>query len=162
MNYESNIVINKSNYDTIYLLQNIRSKLMNAVKKRLISERPIGCLLSGGLDSSLIAGILTKYFKDNNQQLETFSIGFKNSPDLIQAKKVAEFINSKHHEIIITEKDMLDNIEHTIYHTETYDITTIRASIPMYLLSKYIKENTDIKVLFSGEGSEEASGSYLY
>ena len=162
LNYTSNLVLNKSNYDTIFIQQNIKSKLINAVKKRLISDRPIGCLLSGGLDSSLIAGILSKLFLEENKTLITFSIGFKNSPDMIQSKKVADFIKSDHHEVFITEKDMIDNLEHTIYHTETYDITTIRASVPMYILSKYIKENTDVKVIFSGEGSDEASGSYLY
>lgn len=162
LNYHSSVVLNKSNYDKTFILQNIKCKLMNAVKKRLISDRPIGCLLSGGLDSSLIAGILNHYFKNENRKLTTFSIGNENSPDLLQSRKVAEYLNTDHHEIIINEQDMIDNIEHTIYHTETYDITTIRASVPMFLLSKYIKENTDIKVIFSGEGSDEASGSYLY
>ena len=162
LNYDKNIIMDKINYDKIYILENIKLKLMNAVKKRLISDRPIGCLLSGGLDSSLIAGILNLYFNEINKQLDTFSIGFENSPDILQARKVAKYLNTNHHEIIITEKEMLDNLEKTIYHIESYDTTTIRASVPMYILSKYIKENTNIKVLFSGEGSDEASGSYLY
>ncbi len=153
-NYDEWMVIDS----TENITQNIKNKLENSVKKRLISDRPIGCLLSGGLDSSIIAYLLKK----NNSDLRTFSIGFKNSPDILSSQQVAEFLGTNHTSIIITEKDMLDAIEKTIYQIESYDITTIRASVPMYLLSKYILENTDIKVIFSGEGSDEASGSYLY
>ena len=140
------------------IIDNIRNKLHNAVEKRLISDRPIGCLLSGGLDSSIIAYILKKY----NTNIKTFSIGFKDSPDILSSQQVADFLGTDHTSIIVTEEDMLNAIEDTIYQIESSDITTIRASVPMYLLSKYISENTDIKVIFSGEGSDEASGSYLY
>lgn len=138
---------------------NIYEKLNNAVKKRLMSDRKIGIFLSGGFDSSILAALLKKNY---NQDLETFSIGLPGSTDLKNAKLVAEHIGSNHHEIIITEKEMLNMIEEVIYQTETYDTTTIRASTPMYILSKYIKNNSDIAVIYSGEGSDEASGSYLY
>ncbi len=140
------------------IIENIRKKLQNSVKKRLISDRPMGCLLSGGLDSSIIAYLL----KRNNSDLRTFSIGFKDSPDILSSQKVADYLGTNHTSIIVTEENMLEAIEQTIYQIESSDITTIRASVPMYLLSKYISENTDIKVIFSGEGSDEASGSYLY
>ena len=140
------------------IVDNIRNKLHNAVEKRLISDRPIGCLLSGGLDSSIIAYILKKY----NTNIKTFSIGFKDSPDILSSQQVADFLDTDHTSIIVTEDDMLNAIEETIYQIESSDVTTIRASVPMYLLSKYISKNTDIKVIFSGEGSDEASGSYLY
>ena len=137
----------------------IKEKLSSAVEKRLMSDRKIGCLLSGGLDSSLIAAELSKLYKD---QLETFSIGLEGSPDLKFAKLVAEHIGSNHHEVIVTESEMLNSIDKVIYQTETYDTTTIRASVPMFLLSEYIKQNSDVAVIYSGEGSDEASGSYLY
>ena len=125
-----------------------------------MSERPVGCLLSGGLDSSLITALVAKHFK--KEDLCTFSIGFEGSEDLKYAKIVADHLNTRHFEYIVTEQMMIQSIEDVIRDIETYDITTIRASTPMYLLSKYIKNNTDITVLFSGEGSDEASGSYMY
>ena len=140
------------------ILCSIKTHFINAVDKRLMSERPIGCLLSGGLDSSLVAALLSKKIKN----LRTFSIGLKGATDLIYAKKVADHIDSVHTEIIVTEEEMLEAIEPTIYQIESYDTTTVRASTPMFLLSKYIKNNTDITVVYSGEGSDEASGSYLY
>ena len=149
----------KIDYNPEKIKLNIKSLLTNAVEKRLMSDRKIGCLLSGGLDSSLIAALLSKSYKDT---LETFSIGLKGSTDLKYAKQVADHIGSNHHEIIVTEKEMLDAIDKVIYQTETYDTTTIRASVPMFLLSEYIKNNSDIAVIYSGEGSDEASGSYLY
>ena len=132
---------------------------INAVQKRLTMERDFGVLLSGGLDSSLIAAVIQSI---SEKPIKTFSIGLKNSPDLIHAKKVATFIQSDHTEVIVSEEEMLNSMEQVIYHLETFDITTIRASIPMFLLSKYISEHTDIKVIFSGEGSDEISGGYLY
>ena len=143
----------------IELFSNLYNKLYNAVKKRLGMEREFGVLLSGGLDSSLIASLVSKI---RGEPIRTFSIGLKDSPDLYYARKVAEFIGSEHTEVEITEKEMLESIEKVIYQIETYDITTIRASIPMYLLSEYISKNTNIKVIFSGEGSDEVSGGYLY
>ena len=138
----------------------IREKLEASVQRRLLTERPFGCLLSGGLDSSIIAAILTKYNKGD--RLKTFSVGLRGSEDLKYARIVAEHLNTEHHELILDEDEMFNAIDSVIYHIESYDTTTVRASIPMFLLTKYIKENFDIKVLFSGEGSDEASGSYLY
>ena len=137
----------------------IREKLGLAVEKRLMSDRKIGCLLSGGLDSSLIAAQLANLYED---KLETFSIGLEGATDLKFAKLVADHIGSNHHEVIVTEREMLNAIESTIKKTETYDTTTIRASVPMTLLSEYISKNSDAVVIYSGEGSDEASGSYLY
>lgn len=140
----------------------IREKMTNAVKKRLMSERPIGCLLSGGLDSSLISALVAREFKKQNKgELVTFSIGIKGSTDLVYAKKVADFIGSKHHTIELTEKDFLNAIPEVIYNIESYDTTTVRASTGNYLVGKYIKENTDITVVFNGDGSDEQSG-YIY
>lgn len=147
-------------FDKTEILRQIRDKLDAAVEKRLISDRPIGCLLSGGLDSSLITALVAKRF--NKGELSTFSIGFEGSEDIKYARKVAEYLGTRHYEYIVTENVMIQAVEEVIKSIETYDITTIRASTPMYLLSKYIKNNTDITVLFSGEGSDEASGSYMY
>ena len=138
----------------------IRYYLRSAVKKRLMSDRPIGCFLSGGLDSSLITALVAEHYPPN--KLETFSVGLKDSPDLLYARKVAEHLQTKHHEIIVTEEDMIKAIPAVISHIESYDTTTVRASTPMFLMSKYVKENTDVTVVYSGEGSDEASGSYLY
>lgn len=141
---------------------NIKELFIKAVEKRTMSDRDVGCLLSGGFDSSLVAAILSKFYRNKNKKLQTFSIGLENSPDLKYAQIVADHIESEHHEIVISEKKMLDAIPKVIYQIESYDTTTVRASVPMYLLSKYIKENTNIAVVYSGEGSDEASGSYLY
>lgn len=140
----------------------IKTKLEDAVEKRLISDRPIGCLLSGGLDSSIIASILSNKFNKIGKTLSTFSVGLEGSEDIIAAEKVANYLGTNHHTVIVSEKEMLDAIPDDIYHIESYDITTVRASTPMFLLSKYISNNTNITVLFSGEGSDEASGSYMY
>nr|QBK87642.1 MAG: asparagine synthase [Marseillevirus LCMAC201] len=137
----------------------IRELFTNAVRKRLISDRPIGFLVSGGLDSSLVAAVAHRLL---GKQITTFSIGLPESPDLLAARKVAAYLQSDHHEVIISTDDILEALPNVIYHDETYDITTIRASIPMYLISKYISENTDIKVIFSGEGADELLGGYLY
>ena len=146
----------KYNYDDIPLL--IKKNLTSAVEKRLLSDRPIGCLLSGGLDSSVISAIVSKKVKN----LRTFSIGLRGSPDLEKAKIVSDYLKTKHTSVEVSEKKMLEAIEKTIKQIESYDITTVRASVPMFLLSEYIRDNTDIKVVLSGEGSDEASGSYLY
>lgn len=142
------------------ILYNIKNLFEKAVKKRLMSERNIGCLLSGGFDSSIVAAIISKQIYP--KKLNTFSIGLHGSPDLKYAKIVSDHIGSIHHEIIVSEKEMLDFLDEDIRIIETYDTTTIRASTPMLLLSNYIKKNTDIVVIYSGEGSDEASGSYLY
>ena len=146
--------------DEVEILQNIRTKLEKAVKKRLLSDRPIGCLLSGGLDSSLITALVAGHYPRGH--LKTFSVGMEGSVDLKYAKMVADHLGTDHHEVIFTEQQMLDGIRDVIKQIETYDTTTIRASTPMFLLSKYIKENTNATVIFSGEGSDEASGSYMY
>jgi len=142
--------------------RNIRELFITAVEKRRMSDREIGCLLSGGLDSSLVAALLHRASSNNEHKLKTFSVGLEGSPDLKYAKIVADHLGTDHHELIVTEDEMINTIEDDIYQIETYDTTTIRASTPMYLLSKYIKENTDVTVIYSGEGADEASGSYLY
>jgi asparagine synthase (glutamine-hydrolysing) len=141
---------------------NIRQKLVNAVKGRLMADVPLGCLLSGGLDSSLVAYIASDLYRQKNKQLRTFSIGFSNSTDEYWARKVAKEINSDHIHITVTTSECLENLENVIYTTETYDVTTIRASTMQYMLSKWISENTDIKTLLCGDGSDEIFGGYLY
>ena len=143
-------------------ISNVHNLLYKAVQKRLLSDRPIGCLLSGGVDSSIIASILSKLYNKQGKKIKTFSIGFPDSTDLKYAKIVAEFIGSDHHEYIIQYEDALKAIPEVIKAIETYDITTIRASTPMYLLCKWIKENFEETVIFSGEGSDEVFGGYLY
>ena len=139
--------------------KNIHSLLVEGVRKRLDSDAPIGFLLSGGLDSSLVCSIATKVLK---KPIETFAIGMeKDAIDLKYAKEVADYLKTNHHEVIITRDDVISSLEEVIYNLATYDITTIRASVGMYLLCKYIHENTDIKVLLTGEISDELFG-YKY
>ena len=132
--------------------------LESAVEKRLMSERPVSFFLSGGLDSSLIAAIGAKYLK----KIETFSIGIGDSPDLKAAKEVSTFINSKHTEVRFTTSEAKAVLTDVIYALETYDCTTIRASVPMYILSKHVSTKTGNKVILSGEGADELFGGYLY
>lgn len=141
----------------------IYHSLLNAVYLRTINtNRPIGFLLSGGLDSSIICGLAATLIP-KNIPIYTFSIGIKNkSTDFKYAQMMANHINSIHTEVYFTEEEAFNTIPEIINVLETYDTTTIRASIPMYLLAKYIKQNTDIKVLLSGEGSDEITGGYLY
>jgi len=151
--------------DDIYA--NIRETLRNSVRTRLMAERRIGCLLSGGLDSSLVCGLViqeaTKLGIHEKYPIQTFSIGMgDSSPDIVAARKVAKLLNTEHHEITFTEQDAIDAIVPVINALEVYDVTTIRASIPMYLLSKYIREKTDTVVLFSGEGADEIGQGYIY
>ena len=141
--------------------------LNNAVKKRVIgtTERPIACLLSGGLDSSLIAALVSKYYnqdKEGNRLLETYSIGMEGSEDLRCAEIVAKHIGSKHTSIIVSEDDFFNAIPEVIKAIESYDTTSIRASVGNYLIGKYIKEHSDSKVIFNGDGSDELTGGYLY
>ena len=154
--------IPRVNLNTDYNWQtNIRKVLIAATRKRLLSDRPIGCLLSGGLDSSLIASILSRLMAP--RKLQTFSIGFnENATDILAARKVANFLQTDHHEIILPMEKALEAIPEVILATGTYDITTIRASVGMYLICQWISQNTDIKVLFSGEGSDELFCGYLY
>jgi asparagine synthase (glutamine-hydrolysing) len=151
-------VFNVITYSLAYCLQ-------TAVHKRcLTTERPIASLLSGGLDSSLIAAMVADYYRIHgvDKQLETYSIGLKDSEDLKYARVVADWIDSKHTEIIVTEKEMFDSIPEVIQSIESYDTTTVRASIGNYLLGKYIATNSDAKVIFNGDGSDELFGGYLY
>ena len=140
--------------------EKIRQLFTQAVDKRLMSDRPIGCLLSGGLDSSLVSALVSRNYEPYT--LNTFSIGMKGSTDLYYANLAAKHIKSKHHNIELTNDDFLNAIEETIYMIESYDITTVRASVGNYLVGKYIRKNTDCKVIYNGDGSEEIMGSYLW
>lgn len=145
------------------ILYNISSYLNAAVVKRCkTTERHVACLLSGGLDSSLIAVLVANYFFGKGVQIETYSIGLENSEDIKYAKIVAEYIGSKHTEIIVTEQYMFDAIPEVIKAIESYDTTTVRASIGNYLIGKYISKNSEAKVIFNGDGSDELFGGYLY
>lgn len=136
----------------------VKKLLENSVKKRLMAEVPFGVLLSGGLDSSLVAAITSKL---SNKPINTFSIGLKGAPDLKYAKIVADHIGSIHHEFNFTVEEGIECLRKIIWHLETFDVTTIRASIPMFLLSKKIKE-LGFKMVLSGEGADEILGGYLY
>lgn len=141
-------------------LNKINELLTNSVKSRMMSDRKIGCLLSGGLDSSLIAAIVAK-LSDDPKEIETFSIGMEGSPDLIAAQKVADLIGTTHHSIVVEEADFIAALEETIYLCGSYDITTIRASVGHQLICKWIRDNSTVKVIFTGETADEM-GSYLY
>ena len=154
------------NHD-IMIYQGIQYYLMNAVKKRYLNtDRNVACLLSGGLDSSLITALVNEEHKktnfSNERRLETYSIGLSGSDDLLNARVVANYLNTNHTEILITEKDICDIIPEVIYNIESYDTTTIRASICNYLLGQYIKKHSKSKVIFNGDGSDELCGGYLY
>lgn len=141
------------------IAEGIRSKLIEGVRKRLDSDAPIGFLLSGGLDSSLVCAIAAKILK---KPLITFATGINTDPiDTRYAKIVADHIGSIHHEVLFTKEDVLNSLDKVIWHLETWDITTIRASIGMYLVCKYIRENTNVKVVMTGEISDELFG-YKY
>ena len=149
-----------NNDDEATIKTNIRKLFIKAVNKRLMSDRPIGCLLSGGLDSSLVSALVARNYEP--YKLNTFSIGMKGSTDLYYANLAAKHIKSNHHNIELTNEDFLNAIEETIYMIESYDITTVRASVGNYLVGKYIKNTTDCKVIYNGDGSEEIMGSYLW
>lgn len=159
-----NLVINDSNmyFTKEKAIQGIQEYLSMAVKKRFDSDREIAACLSGGLDSSLIAALLNIECKKRNKKLLTFSIGLVNSEDLLYAKIMADYLGSTHTEIILQPNDMLEAIDEVIEKIESYDTTTIRASIGNYLLGKYINANSDAKVIFNGDGSDELTGGYLY
>ncbi len=142
-------------------LSKIKAKFTAAVKKRLMSDVPLGVLLSGGLDSSLAAAVAAREMKKEGKKLHSFSVGLKGSPDLAAAKLTADFIGTIHHEIIFTPEEGISQLEKIIYHIESYDVTTVRASTPMFLLSKEIVK-TGIKAVLSGEGADEIFGGYLY
>ena len=149
----------------------LRKALEDAVHRQLMSDVPYGVLLSGGLDSSIISAIAKKYAARRIESLDTqdawwpqlhsFVIGLEGSPDLAAARKVAEHIGSVHHEIKYTIQEGLDAVRDVIYHLETYDVTTVRASTPMYLLGRVIK-SMGIKMVLTGEGADEIFGGYLY
>ena len=139
----------------------LREALENAVRKRVeVTDRPIACLLSGGLDSSLITALVCKY--TDPTKLKTFSIGLPGSEDMIYAEKVAKHLKTDHTSVVVTEDVFFDAIPEVIMAIESYDTTTVRASVGNYLVAKYIKENTDCKVLFNGDGADELMGGYLY
>lgn len=142
----------------------------SAVFKRCVmSERDVGCFLSGGLDSSLVAAVAADIMRTSERVLQTYSIGFHvDAPDLVAARKVASHIGSNHHEVIVSIEEGLQAIEEVIYTIESQDVTTVRASVPMYLLSKYIRRQADdnndddVVVMLSGEGADELFAGYLY
>ena len=140
----------------------VKDTLIESVRSKLISDRPLGCLLSGGLDSSLIASIASKILKERGQKLRTFSIGMDGSTDEYYAKLVAKHIQSDHTHIELDQQEFIDNLRNVIYNIESFDITTVRASTGQYLVSKWISKNTDIKVLLIGDGSDELCAGYLY
>ncbi|MCG7501828.1 asparagine synthase B [Tenacibaculum sp. Mcav3-52] len=164
MEYEA-VKDNKTSIDEV------RDALEAAVHRQLMSDVPYGVLLSGGLDSSITSAIAKKYAAKRVEsgdkdaawypQLHSFSIGLEGSPDLVAAKKVSEYIDTIHHEITFTIQEGLDAIKDVIYNLETYDITTVRASTPMYLMARVIK-SMGIKMVLSGEGADELFGGYLY
>lgn len=161
-NYDWESIKDDSEKDCLRAEESIYRLMNRAVEKRLMSDRQIGCFLSGGVDSSIVAALLAKMLAKEGKKLNTYSIGMKGATDLEYARIVADHIGSNHNEVIVTDKEMLAAIPEVVRTLESYDITTVRASTPMYLLSKWIKENTQDVVIFSGEGSDEMSGSYLY
>jgi len=146
--------------DEVETDKSIKEAFYAAVEKRMMSDRPIGALLSGGLDSSLVAGILSK--KLSGKKLRTYSIGFPESQDLKYAREVANFIGSEHHEVLMTEEEVIKELPMIVDCLATWDTTTIRASVGMYFLAKYIRELGEDVVIFSGEGADELMQGYLY
>lgn len=152
-------------------VKDVHDALEAAVQRQLMSDVPYGVLLSGGLDSSVISAVAKKYsakrIETDSQsaawwpQLHSFAVGLKGAPDLAKAKEVADYIGTVHHEINYTVQEGLDAIRDVIYFIETYDVTTVRASTPMYLLARVIK-SMGIKMVLSGEGADEVFGGYLY
>ena len=152
-------------------IDELRDALEAAVLRQLMTDVPYGVLLSGGLDSSIISAVAKKYaakrIESGNMedawwpQLHSFAVGLVGSPDLIAARKVADYIGTVHHEIHFTVQEGLDALRDVIYHIETYDVTTVRASTPMYLLARVIK-SMGVKMVLSGEGADEIFGGYLY
>jgi len=157
--------------ENVSSIDKLRDALEAAVKRQLMSDVPYGVLLSGGLDSSIISAIAKRHSamrveSDDQQnawwpQLHSFAVGLVGSPDLAAARKVADYIKTVHHEINFTVEQGLDAISDVIYHLETYDVTTVRASTPMYLLARAIKA-MGVKMVLSGEGADEIFGGYLY
>jgi asparagine synthase (glutamine-hydrolysing) len=148
--------------DTETIESRIRELVTEAVETRLESRRPIACLLSGGIDSSLVAAIAAKYMQRRGEKIRTFSIGMPDSPDVYYAQKVADYIGSIHTVVPFDPIMGIKSIPRVIKCIESYDITTVRASTPHFLLVEWIRENTDVKVIYSGEYMDELAGSYLY
>ena len=151
------------NYPTVEdteenICKNIAKLFEEAVVKRLMSDRKVGALLSGGLDSSSVVAIMCRHMPAKD--LNTYSIGLKGSTDLVWARKVADYLGTNHHEVCLEEEEFLDEIFNTIEQIESYDTTTVRASVPNYLISKYISANTDDCVIYCGDMSDEIFGSY--
>lgn len=157
--------------DNVSDVAELRKAMEEAIQRQLMSDVPYGVLLSGGLDSSIISAVAKKFAAkrvetDNQEdawwpQLHSFAIGLKGSPDLAAARIVADHIGSVHHEKEYTVQEGIDAIRDVIYHIETYDVTTVRASTPMYLIARYIK-SMGVKMVLSGEGADEIFGGYLY
>jgi asparagine synthase (glutamine-hydrolysing) len=149
----------------------LRDALEEAVRRQLMSDVPYGVLLSGGLDSSVISAVAKQFASHRIEtdgtkeawwpQLHSFAIGLEGAPDLAKAREVADYIGTVHHEIHYTLQEGLDALRDVIYYIETYDVTTVRASTPMYLLARVIK-SMGIKMVLSGEGADEVFGGYLY
>lgn len=137
----------------------LHDSFVTSVHRRLMSDVPVGVFISGGLDSSLVASIAKKILP-HDYEFHSFSCGLEGSPDIRAAQKVADYLGTKHHVLTFTVEDGINALESVIYHLETYDITTIRASTPMYLLSNLCKQH--VKVVLSGEGADEVFGGYLY
>lgn len=151
-------------YNELEIVQNIQRFLIRSIEKRCsTSERPMACLLSGGLDSSIITGLVCQYHKTHGlPQLETYTVGLEGCDDLKYARMVADHLGTKHTEIILKEKDFIDAIPEVINAIETYDTTTVRASIGNYLAGKYIAEHSNARVIFNGDGADELLGGYIY
>lgn len=156
----SNINNNNNMVEYNHILNNLNFYFRCAVYKRMMSDKEVCSLLSGGLDSSLVSAILSE--KMGQYRLKTFAIGIKGSPDLKNAQLVADHIKSNHYSIELTEQEFLDAIPEVIYNIESYDTTTVRASVGNYLVAKYIRENTDCKVVFNGDYADEVCGGYKY
>tara|TARA_B100000902_G_C27322663_1_gene925831 strand:- start:6596 stop:8266 length:1671 start_codon:yes stop_codon:yes gene_type:complete len=176
MNVDKNLIYNVGRYtnypcrNVIYLNESrvltfeIFNMINDAVRKRVegTCERPIACLLSGGLDSSLICAMVKQYYRNSEHKLETYSIGLPGSEDLKYARLVAKHLDTDHHEIIVSEEDFFNAIPEVIQAIESYDTTTVRASVGNYLIAKWIRQNSTAKVVFNGDGADELMGGYLY
>ena len=170
INFNFNKIVSQNifNFKTIYLtnfilkgdyITNIRNSVINSIKRRLLSDKPIAFLLSGGIDSSIVCAVASKIL---NYPIKTYCCGMNTGTDLMYARKVAEHIGSNHTEVLFTPEEGLDIIDKVIYTTETWDTTTIRASVGQYLVCKYIGTKTDAKVVLVGEGPDEVCSSYLF
>jgi len=162
MKYHTLSIEKLRHIDFDYAAFMVQNTLIAAVKKRYMSDRPIGALLSGGLDSSIICSIIARECIPAGTYLKTFSIGMEGSTDLLNARIMAKFLNTDHHEIVVSSKDFVQAIEPVIQSIESYDTTTVRASIGNWLVGQYISNHSDCKVIFNGDGSDELFGGYLY